>query len=166
MRSSSVLAFRAHRRSVASGARKCRGALAGRLRRRRAPPRSSHADARRARVGLPGSPRAVPAGTNRARAAVRAVRRRHARRLGAQARGEFGIAGRRQLYARFVNCASRNMSGCWPGLLSPAIDLDRAQERGLGSFRKEGFTAPTASGLRGGPAANPWRQAGFGSPGP
>ena len=43
---------------------------------------------------------------------------RLARRLGATARGEFGIAGRRQLYARFVNCASRNMSGCWTkGLL-------------------------------------------------
>jgi hypothetical protein len=33
-------------------------------------------------------------------------------------------------------------------------------------LQKGGFTTPNASGLRGGPAANPWRQAGFGSPGP
>ena len=57
MLSSSVLAFRANGAAFERWGRKCRARLAGRLRRRRAPRRSSHAVARRARASLPASPR-------------------------------------------------------------------------------------------------------------
>ena len=98
-------------------------------------------------------PQRPPAARNHGRLDARSAWRRLARRLGAQARGEFGIAGRRQLYARFVNCASRNMSGCWTKELLPPGIVPSASAFATVNFRIARNTI-TARALHEAPSAS------------